>query len=253
MISRLLLTLAVIAVALAGAQAHAADPTPLSRSDVEQIIREYLMSRPEVITDALRAAEMKRRETAQREAQQAIVTHREQLLRDSTSPVGGNAAGDVTVVEFFDYACPHCKSVSGPVKQLLREDPNVRLVYKELPVLGEASVTAARAALAARAQGKYAAFHDVLMASTGPLDAAEIYRLAAQVGLDVDRLKTDMAAPDVTTALRNNFTLAQALGVNGTPAFVVGDQLIPGAVQLPQLKQLVARARQPAKEGAARW
>jgi len=238
--------LAALAVLLlATGVAHAADP--LSREQVEQILREYLVTHPELVIDALRAAEAKEREAAQRETQQAVVNHREQLLRDGTSPVGGNVRGDVTVVEFFDYACPHCKAVAASVKQLLRDDGNVRLVYKELPVLGAASVTAARAALAAREQGKYYVFHDALMASTVPLSDPVLFRIAGQVGLDVDRLKTDMASPGVTATLKKNYTLAQALGVDGTPAFVVGDELVPGAVPLAQLKGLVERARQPAR------
>jgi protein-disulfide isomerase len=237
----------VLAIVLLAGVAHAAEPPPLTREQIEQIVRESLIKNPDVVTDALRAAEVKRRETAQRETQQAIVSQREQLLRDATSPVGGNVAGDVTVVEFFDYACPHCKAVDAAVKQLLRDDPKVRLVYKELPLLGEPSVTAARAALAAREQGKYYAFHDALMASTMPLSDPVVYRIAAQVGLNVDRLKTDMASAAVTNALKKNYTLAEAIGVNGTPAFVIGDELVPGGVPLARLKQLVARARQPAR------
>jgi protein-disulfide isomerase len=237
----------VLAIVLLAGVAHAAEPPALTREQIEQIVREYLIKNPDVVTDALQAAEMKRREEAQRQTQQAIVSQREQLLRDSTSPVGGNVAGDVTVVEFFDYACPHCKTVDAAVKQLVREDPNVRLVYKELPVLGEASVTAARAALAAREQGKYYALHDALMTSTVPLSDPVVYRLAAQVGLDVDRLKRDMASGPVTAALKKNYSLAETLGVHGTPAFIIGDELVPGAVPLARLKQLVARARQPAR------
>ena len=233
-----------VTLVLAASVAWAADPATLSREQIEQIVREYLLKHPEVVTDALRAAQTKQREAQQQQTRQAIAGHREQLLRDSTSPVGGNVAGDVTVVEFFDYACPHCKSVATSVKQLLRDDRNVRLVYKELPVLGATSVTAARAALAAREQDKYYAFHDALMGSTGPLSEGVIFRLAAQVGLDVDRLKQDMASPAVSDALKKNMALAQNLGVSGTPAFVIGDDFAPGAVPLARLKEMVGRARQ---------
>jgi protein-disulfide isomerase len=234
-------TLVLVLTSMAGV-ASAADP--LSRQQVEEIVREYLQKNPEIVIDALRAAQAKQRE-AQREQQlQAITQHREDLLRDSTSPVGGNAAGDVTVVEFFDYACPHCKNVTRQVKQLLREDPKVRFVYKELPVLGEASVVAARAALAAREQGKYFAFHDALMANTGALNDATIFRVAGEVGLDVARLKTDMASEPVNNAIQKNRQLAQAIGVTGTPAFVIGDDVAPGAVPIARLKEMVAKARQ---------
>src|SRR5437016_2058936 len=119
--------------------AHAADPAP-SREQIEQIIRDYLRDHPEVIVDSLRSAETKRRDAALAQTQQAIASHRDQLLRDNTSPVGGNASGDVTIVEFFDYACPHCKAAEPSVAQLVRDDAKVRVVYKELPILGDASV-----------------------------------------------------------------------------------------------------------------
>ena len=239
MIKRLAALLLVLA-SMTGV-ADAADP--LSREQIEQIVRDYLLKNPEVVTDALRAAQAKQREAQREQQQQAISKHRDELLRDASSPVGGNVSGDVTVVEFFDYACPHCKNVTKQVKQLLREDPKVRFVYKELPVLGEASISAARAALAAREQNKYFAFHDALMANPGALSDAVIFRVAGEVGLDVDRLKKDMASAPITEALQKNRTLAQNLGVNGTPAFVVGDEVAPGAVPVARLKEMVERTR----------
>ena len=239
MIKRLV-TLLLVLASMTGV-AHAAEP--LSREQIEQIVRDYLLKNPEVVTDALRAAQAKQREAQREQQQQAITKHRDELLRDTSSPVGGNVSGDVTVVEFFDYACPHCKNVTKQVKQLLREDPKVRFVYKELPVLGEASISAARAALAAREQNKYFAFHDALMANPGALSDAVIFRVAGEVGLDVDRLKKDMASAPITEALQKNRTLAQNLGVNGTPAFVVGDEVAPGAVPYARLKEMVERTR----------
>jgi protein-disulfide isomerase len=215
-----------------------------SRERIEQIIREYLRDHPEAVVDALRSAEIKRRDAALAQTQQAIAKHRDELLRDGTSPVGGNASGDVTVVEFFDYACPHCKAAEPAMNQLVREDAKVRVVYKELPILGNASVTAARAALAAHAQGKYQAFHDTMMKATGAPDDATVFRVASEVGLDVARLKTDMASPGVAAVIEKNYTLAQSLGITGTPAFVIGDAFAPGAVPLARLKEMVARARQ---------
>ena len=240
MIKRLL-TVALVLASTIGV-AYAADP--LTKEQVEQIVREYLMKNPDVIMESLRAAQAKQREMQREQQQQALTQHREELLRDKASPVGGDVAGDVTVVEFFDYACPHCKAATRQVKQLLRDDPKIRFVYKEFPVLGEASVLAARAALAAQAQGKYLAFHDAMMAQTGQLTDEVIFRVAGQVGLDVTRLKADMESAPVTEALQKNRALAQALGVNGTPAFVVGDELAPGAVPVARLKEMVAKARQ---------
>jgi protein-disulfide isomerase len=245
--TRRLVALSLLLVTLAAGAVSAADAPALSREQVEQIVREYLQQHPEVVVDALRAAQAKQRDAQRQQSLQAIAKHREELLRDGASPVGGNATGDVTVVEFFDYACPHCKNVARTVKQLLREDTNVRLVYKELPVLGDASVSAARAALAARAQDKYVAFHDALMSTPPPLNEATIFRVAGQVGLDVERLKTDMAAAPIAAALDKNRALAQALGIGGTPAFVIGNDIAPGAIPLTRMKDMVGRARQGAR------
>jgi protein-disulfide isomerase len=239
MIKRLLTILLLLAST--AAVAHAAD---FSKEQIEQIVREYLMKNPDVIMDSLRAAQAKQREVQRGQQLQAVAKHREELLRDSSSPVGGNVSGDVTVVEFFDYACPHCKSAVRHVKQLLQDDPKVRLVYKEFPVLGEASVSAARAALAAREQNKYVAFHDALMANTGTLTDDVVFRIAGEVGLDVARLKKDMESETVKAALQKNQALAQALGIGGTPAFVIGDDVAPGAITHVRMKEMVAKARQ---------
>ena len=237
-------TLAMLLTSSAVTGASAADPPAMTREQIETIVREYLQQHPEVITDALRAAELKRREAAREHTSRAIAGQREALLNDSTSPVGGATTGDVTVVEFFDYACPHCKNVAGIVKQLLRDDPKVRVVYKELPILGEGSVVAARAALAAREQGKYLEMHDALMTEKAGPTEASVMAAAAKVGLDVARLKRDMEKPAVMETIQKNYALAQALGLSGTPAFVVGEDFAPGAVPLARLKEMVAKARQ---------
>jgi len=238
---RLILSLVTIALLLATGFAHAAE---LTKEQIEQIVRDYIKAHPEVVVEALQAMEQQRREAARQQARQNIVARRDELLRDAGTPVGGHPAGDVTVVEFFDYACGHCKNVEATVKQLLLDDKQVRFVYKELPILGESSVTAARAALASRAQDKYVPFHHALMELKEPLTDAAIFRVAQQVGLDVPRLKQEMNAPAIEEAIRKNYALAEALAITGTPAFVVGDDVSPGALPLTRLKQMIARARQ---------
>ncbi len=240
----ILLAAAVLAV-LAGGAARAADPPALSREQIEQIVRDTIKKSPEIVIEALQAVENQRREAAHQQAKQNLVVRHDEIVSDPGSPVAGNASGDVTVVEFFDYACPHCKNVVPTVKQLLKEDGKIRLVYKEYPILGPASIVASHAALAARAQDKYLPLHDALMALKEPLTEATIFRVAKQVGLDVDRLKTDMAAPAIEALIEKNYALGQALGINGTPAFVIGGEVAPGAVPLARLKQFVARARAP--------
>jgi len=225
--------------------AAAQDPaTPLSREAVEAIVRDYLLKNPELIVESVRAFQQRQQTQEQERVAGVLAARRAELHQDPNAPVAGNPRGDVTVVEFFDYRCTYCKSVAPAVRQLLEQDPNVRLVYKEFPILGPESVVAARAALAARAQGKYVAFHNALMAAGGgPLTLAEVLRIAGQVKLDTARLQTDMDAPEIRALLQKNLALAQELGIRGTPAFVVGTEVVPGAMDLAALKELVARAR----------
>lgn len=226
----------------AAVRAGEAPDTP-SRQAIEQIIREYLRSHPEVITEALREAQRREQETQRKRAAEAIRAHLAELTQDAESPVGGNPQGGVTIVEFFDYQCGYCKRQVGDLKKLLQADSDIRLVYKDLPILGPASVFAARAALAAQKQGKHEALHAALMAVDHPLTDQEVLRVAAQAGVDTAKLEKDMADPSVSQALDRNFRLQRALNIQGTPALVVGTELVPGAASLETLKALVARAR----------
>ena len=157
--------------------------------------------------------------------------------------VAGNPQGDVTVVEFFDYQCGYCKAVQADTQTLIKGDSKLRFVLKEFPILGPASVVASKAALASRGQGKYVEFHNALMAQRGQLDEAVIMRLAKSVGLDTDRLKKDMDSPDVLKVIAANQALAEKLNIRGTPAFVFGDELVPGAIKLDDMKRLTDAAR----------
>src|SRR5262249_16115169 len=145
-------------------------------------------------------------------------------------PVSGNPAGDVTVVEFSDYQCPYCKRSYSTIKSVLAKDGKVKLVLKDLPILGEASKIASLSALAARNQSKHEAMHNALMEFSGKLDRDRIMQIAGSVGLDTDQLQKDMEDPKLKEILERNMALATALGVRGTPAFVIGKQFVPGAV-----------------------
>jgi protein-disulfide isomerase len=218
-------------------------PDASRRQEIETIIRDYLRAHPEVVLEALQ--EMERREQERQRTQRAdtIRAHLAQLTRDSASPVAGNPQGRVTIVEFFDYRCGYCKRQEGELKKLLQADADVRLVYKDLPILGPPSVFAARAALAARKQGKHEALHEALMATNEPLTEEVVLKVATQSGLDIARLQKEMADPSVSEALDRNFQLQRALNIEGTPALIVGTEFIPGAASLDTLKALVARAR----------
>jgi protein-disulfide isomerase len=242
-----ILRCALIALALLAAadvpSPHAQQAPALTREQVEQIVREYLINHPEVIVEAIEALEARQKQATQADQRNAVAAHQEQIYRDPDAPVLGNPAGDVALVEFFDYRCPYCKQVAPALTQLLKEDGKLKLVLKEFPILGPDSVIAARAALAAQAQGKYAAMHAALLRHRGAFDDAAITRLAADAGLDAARLKADMAKPEIEAMIDRNKSLARALSVTGTPAFIIGEHLVPGAVDLDTLKLLVAEAR----------
>jgi protein-disulfide isomerase len=223
---------------------HAADPAQgVSREATEEIIRDYLLKNPEIIGQALKTLEERQRQAEKQEFLKALTAHREELLGDPRSPVGGNPRGSVTVVEFFDYRCPHCKRAAPDLKKLARDDPDVRIVYKQFPMLGPDSELAARASLAAHAQGKHAALHDALMASSGPLTLRAILKLAGPAGIDVAKLEADMEKPEFRATIERDLSLGEAIGITGTPSFVIGFELVPGRVDLETLKALVAEAR----------
>ena len=233
---------AAIALAAAAPATRAEQPADLSVQQIEKIVREYLLREPEIIYQALEELQRRQAEAEAARQQAAIAENRSELLNDPASPVGGNPDGDVTLVEFFDYRCAYCRRVVSSMRALLDEDRDLRVVFKELPVLGPDSERAARAALASRRQGGYVPFHFALMAAED-LSLNGIRAAAEAVGLDLDRLEADMSAPEVNAAIQANYALANELGIEGTPAFVIGKNLIPGAVDKARLEQLIREAR----------
>jgi protein-disulfide isomerase len=177
------------------------------------------------------------------DAGEVLNDHRSEIFDDPATPVGGNPQGDVTIVEFFDYRCPYCKQVQPLLQALLDQDHKLRFIYKEMPVLGSASVVAARAALAAWRQGKYEAFHIAMMGTKGQITEGTVDKIAASVGLDVNWLKQDMANPEILQALKINLALAHALNIHGTPGFIIGNRILAGALDLDTLKNMIAAAR----------
>jgi protein-disulfide isomerase len=218
----------------------AAEFTPAQHHAIEAIVRDYLTTHPEVLVGALQATKTKLDRDADAKTAALITDHRPQIYDDPQAPIGGNPHGNVTLVEFFDYRCPYCKETQPALDKLLARDPRLRLVYKELPILGRVSVTAAHAALAAARQGKYEAFHRAMMATRGNITDATVPQVAKSVGLDLHRLEHDMAAPEIAAMIAANIKLADALEINGTPTFVIGNRMIPGAVDLAELEQIVA-------------
>lgn len=243
---RLWLSAAAVLTWVAAGTALAQQPPPIfndsEREAIEGIIADYILDNPEIVYRALQILQERQQAAEAERARLALEAHRHALERDPNSPVGGNPDGDVTVVEFFDYRCPYCKRVAPDVERLTAEDGKVRLVYKEWPILGPESVFAARAALAAREQDQYLALHERLMALEQVTEAS-VMAAASDVGLDIPQLREDMAAPEVEAHLRQSMQLAETLGITGTPAFVIGDQVVPGAASYDTLSGLVRAVR----------
>ena len=210
---------------------------------VRRIVRDYLIEHPEVLLEAEQALRAKRAEEEARRDRAAVREPRDALFADPESPIAGNPEGALALVEFFDYRCGYCRRVKPVLDTLLAENGDLRLIYKEFPILGPESTLAARAALAAREQGAYAAFHDALMEAEEPLDYARVFETARAVGLDAERLARDMEDPAGDAALARNAALAAALGIDATPSFVIGERVVRGAPALAQFRAIVEDAR----------
>jgi protein-disulfide isomerase len=219
------------------------------RQAIEQIVKDYLLKNPEVLQEAMTELE-RRQQEAQKTAQAtALKDEREKLLSPRNNVVG-NPSGDVTLVEFFDYNCGYCKRALGDLKALMKADPKLRVVLKDFPVLGPESVEASRVGLAVRQQiqgDRLFEYHTKLMETRGPVNGARALAVAREMGLDVERIKTEMESPEVRVVLQENVGLGDKLGLSGTPAFVVGDAVLPGAVGADPLRQAVTSVRQCGK------
>lgn len=240
--------LAMIAVGLLGAVLGAMTmvlfgPAFFHGRATEAEVRHILRTNPDIVLEALQALQDSRSRAGQAQQRAAVVANRAALVEDPDSFVAGNPDGDVTVVEFFDYRCPYCRQSIPVVRDLLKSDPKLRLVYKEFPILGPESLAAARIAVAARKDPRYEALHDALMVAPSPLDDEQALQIATGLGFDRDALAAAAKAPQIDTILKANHTLAVTLGIKGTPAFIVGDTLVPGYVSLQGLQQLVAELR----------
>ena len=240
----LLLLLPVLALALLPVRGQAADALTQAQTDqVNKLIHDYFMNNPKALIDAIEHAEASIKEDEQSQAKTALQSHREELEQDPTSPVLGNPKGDVTIVEFFDYRCPYCKLTAPTLQTLIGQDAKIRLVMKEFPILGKESVFASRIALVVKKHGKYAEFHQAMFALKVKIDDAQTLEVVKAIGLDPAQIKKEADSADIDAILKHNYELAKQLNLNGTPAFVIGDTLLPGAVELKDFQDAVATAR----------
>lgn len=201
------------------------------RSDIEKIVRDYLIKNPELMLEIQQAFEKKMAVREAEDSKKAIADNAEQLYRRADAPSAGanTAESTITVVEFFDYNCGYCKRGLEDIAKLIKSDDKVRVVFKELPILSKGSEEAARVALAAKAQGKYWEVHQALLAQRGQADKDTALKLAAKEGLDIKKLEADMTSEAVTQEIATVRKLAESMNINGTPHFLVGDKSIPGA------------------------
>jgi protein-disulfide isomerase len=223
----------------------------VTRGLVEKTTHDYLRAHPEFVGQmfAVLRANQQQQEQEQNEQNQRMIAraNRKELLENPASPVFGNPEGSVTVVEFLDYRCPYCKQIEPGMKLLVKADRDVRIVQKQLPILGPVSVFAARVALVAAALGKHLDFHTAMMARTGNITNQTVLEVAESVGLSSDEIKSRINAAEITDAIRHDILLAQKLGFRATPGFVIGDEVISGAMDMATLLELVDEVRSAAK------
>ncbi|HVY57129.1 MAG TPA: DsbA family protein [Xanthobacteraceae bacterium] len=242
-----LLAAATAAAVVTAAPALAQSFSAPQRTEIESIVREYIVQHPEVLQEAIAELEKRQSVAEAAKAKEAIKSHAQALFNSSRQVVVGNPHGDVTLVEFFDYNCGYCKRALADLMDLIKTDNKLKVVLKEFPVLGPGSVEAAQVAVAVRMQDKggqkYLQFHQKLLGGRGPADKAHALAAAKDVGLDMARLEKDMASPEVHATIDESMKLAEALGLNGTPSYVVGEDVVVGAVGLPALREKVSTAR----------
>ena len=219
--------------------------TPTMEDEIKLMIESYISENPEILLEAIESLRQRDAEKRQGGVKKAIRAKRDELKNSPYSPTGGNPKGDVTIVEFSDYRCPFCKRMMPVTKKLIKEDGNIRIVYKEFPILGTVSTYAAQAALAAwyTQPGKYEAFHEAILAARGDMTEERVLAIADDVGLDSDAIEKAMIRPEVNKEIQRNLKLAAELNITGTPTYIIGRELVPGAVSFEDLKGFVAEAR----------
>ena len=237
---------AVLLAGVAGA-ALAAGAVPVvavasDKAAIEKIVRDYILSHPEIIPEAMTRLQS-------REVTKLLDSNRKEIETPFAGAVAGNPKGDVSVVVFFDYACPYCRQGHADITRLVAADPGLRVVYRDFPVLSPASEEAAIASLSAAQQGRYTRFHNAMFETPGKVGHERTIAMVRSAGLDELRTAKDLNAPALKAEIKKNLELGRALGLTGTPSYIVGNEILSGAVGLDALKSAVAKARQPAAAG----
>lgn len=214
------------------------------QDEVRKLVRDTLLKNPEIIMEAMQVLQAKQQEQQAQMQKIALEDIRKNKLESAITPSGGNPKGDVTLVEFFDYQCGYCKRAFPGVMEVINSDKNIRYIFKEFAILGPESEIAARAALAAQKQGKYMDFHTAMMKVNGRLSEDKILKTAESVGLEIKKLQDDMKSNEVTEEIVSTREIAQRLNITGTPGFIIGDEIIAGAVPPETLKEVIKQQRE---------
>ncbi|MAS87134.1 MAG: hypothetical protein CMH30_04035 [Micavibrio sp.] len=220
----------------------------MQQTNLEEVIRAYILSHGDIVLQSIDNQRMKEQQEQDRIAQEAINKENDYLLKNPMSPQAGNPDASVTVIEFFDYNCGYCKKAVDDVASIVDNDKDVRVVFKEVPILSPSSREAAKWSLASKPQGKYFDFHKLLMAHKGQFDEGSLASLAEQAGLDVEKLKADKDKPEIDAQIDVNLAYMEKFGIRGTPSFIVGDQLIRGYVGRQGLEDVIEQARTEEKQ-----
>ncbi|MBI1301297.1 MAG: thioredoxin domain-containing protein [Alphaproteobacteria bacterium] len=223
-------------------QANAQSFSAEQKKELEELFKEFLADNPESILKSVDDYRAEQERKSQQSAKDSLKEYKDHF-KDNSLPMAGNPSGDVTVVEFFDYNCGYCRKAFEDLNNLINEDKNLRVVFQELPILSPSSKTMAEIALAANMQGKYFEMHRALMDYRGSQTADEYYKLAQNLGLDVEKLKTDSQSAEVQDHLKKTMDIASAVGIRGTPGFIIGDEIYPGYIGMDGLKSAIKKAR----------
>jgi protein-disulfide isomerase len=248
LLRQFLIAVAAAMLAIAAPPARAQSFSDSQRSDIERIVKDYLVAHPEVLQQVIDELEKRQSDADTAKHRDGVKQYSQALFYSPRQVTIGNRQGDVTLVEFFDYNCGYCKRALSDMLNLMKEDPKLRVVLKEFPVLGPGSVEAAQVAVAVRMQDptgkKYLEFHQKLLGGRGQADRAHALAVAKEIGLDMARIEKDMTGEEAKATLDENMHIAEALGLNGTPSYVIGTEVVIGAVGLAALKEKVGTARQ---------
>ncbi len=223
--------------------------TDAQKAAVEEVVRNLLTQKePDIIIKAAQEVQARQDTASAEKSQKAVAENKARLFSDAKAQIAGNPKGDVTIVEFFDYQCGYCKMAHETLKKYLAADKNAKVIYRQFPILGPASQFAAKASLASARQKKFTQFHDALLTTKERLDEDVVFKIASKVGLDVEKLKKDMEDPAIQKEIDDTIALGSDVGAQGTPSYVIGDKLYPGALPLEQMKKAVEDVRKAAKK-----